>query len=115
MKWISCKDKLPEEGKYVIGYYTGGNHIDRSDPIKVNYKIVSIRKGISREEREKLNPDDRRRITYESGDQDGNNRVPYHWETFGPASYFGQEISHWHPLPEALECFGSLFEEIGLD
>ena len=33
-------------------------------------------------------------------DEDGNNERPYCWYTFGATSFFGQEITHWMPIPK---------------
>ena len=38
---------------------------------------------------------DPRKRTFSGPDEEGNNRRPYHWDTFGPGSFFGQEITRW--------------------
>lgn len=43
----------------------------------------------------------RRSQRYRSGDVWGNNLVPYYWKADGgPMEWFGQNITHWMPLPE---------------
>lgn len=38
---------------------------------------------------------------YYGADEHGNNRKPYCWiANGGPMTWFGQEVSHWMPLPE---------------
>jgi hypothetical protein len=32
---------------------------------------------------------------------EGNNRVPYAWETWGPSKYFGHEVDMWCELPRS--------------
>lgn len=109
--WISVDVLLPEEKEYVLifGPRTGGMQVAR------------IEKGISREEREKMrrgeieNPlisvsggnfDTGRKAVYRSNlyygfDEDGNNKKPYRWYANGrPMDWFGQDVSHWMPLPE---------------
>lgn len=97
--WISCKDKLPEEDKCVIGYYGRGNWIDDNNPIMINYVLVQLRKGISQEERNLLSDFDDRKREFQFGDEAKNNLTPYAWEG-APGNYHGQDITHWHPLPE---------------
>ena len=38
---------------------------------------------------------------YKACDVHGNNRVPYCWNANGgPMEWFGQNVTHWMPLPE---------------
>lgn len=109
-QWISVKDKLPEEGEYVL--ILMGSEIE----------IARIEKGISQEEREKMKsgelPDTeefgyipgrepflvRRSDAIKGCDQWGNNSVPYKWYArSGPMEWWGQYVSHWMPLPEPAE------------
>ena len=107
MNWISTKERLPEEGKYVLGRHNRGTWIDDEDQENVNCVVVMLVKGISNEERELMKEGKLKTVLYEgikrhnlymSEDEYGNNRVPYNWETFGPMSFFGQEITHWMPI-----------------
>jgi hypothetical protein len=119
MKWISTNDELPEEGKYVLGIHNRGTWHDSKDQSHVNMVIVSLRKGISIKEREMMKSgeiDDpldgpyssmwgpgymiKRSTVTSACDESGNNKRPYNWETFGPSSFFGQDITHWMKLPE---------------
>ncbi len=100
-QWISVKDRLPEGGKYVLCRHTRGTWRDSQDQENVNCVVLKFVRGISIAEREKMAWDssDRKRI-YKSEDEHGNNQRPYNWQEFGPDSFFGQDISHWMPLPE---------------
>lgn len=120
MKWIkinSIKD-LPPEGKYVIAKHNCGNWNDSDDQENVNTVVVKLVKGISIQERKLMadgilpdkyendtikpglpfTPNDTlttRSEIYRFGDEFANNLVPYQWKTFGPTSFFGQEITHY--------------------
>lgn len=96
-RWISVEEELPEEGKWVIAKHSRGTWFDNSDQENVNVVIVKLRWGISEEQRERMPECERKRI-YTSSDVFGNNTKPYAWETFGPGSFFGQEITHWRPI-----------------
>ena len=107
MNWISTKDSLPKEGKYVLGRHNRGTWIDGEDQENVNCVVVSLAKGISEKDRELMKQGKlptvlyqgmKRHTVYIGADEHGNNRVPYNWETFGPDSFFGQEITHWMPI-----------------
>jgi hypothetical protein len=123
MEWISTKDYLPEEGKYVFAKHNIGTWRDSTDQENVNCVVVKLVRGISMAER-KLMEDgklpsekvggihfdgsfdkpihsstDRWRV-YRSEDEQGNNLTPYEWKTFGATSFFGQDISHWMPIPK---------------
>lgn len=105
-EWISVEERLPEENVYVL--IAVGNSI----------QVARIIKGISEEEREKMkngelpDPEElcfaadkiitlRRSQLYRSGDVWGNNLVPYYWKANGgPMEWFGQNTTHWMPLPE---------------
>lgn len=106
-QWISVKDRLPEEGEYVL--ILMGSQIE----------VARIEKGISEEEREKMKsgeiPDKeefgyipgqpvftvKRSDSIKACDQWGNNQVPYIWYAqSGPMEWWGQYVSHWMRLPE---------------
>lgn len=104
--WISVKDKLPEKKQDVL--------------ILVGSKmfVAQIYKGISKQQRKEMregkleNPvkecwggsgfcPTRRSEVFTSADECWNNKVPYCWEAnAGPMRWFGQEVSHWMPLPK---------------
>ncbi len=100
MEPISTKDILPENGKYVLAHYTGGNWHDEDDQAGCEWVVAKFVRGISGEERSALCDGDARKHEYHSGDAVGNNRVPYWWEEFGPRMLFGQEVNYWMPLPD---------------
>lgn len=120
MDWTSTKDELPEEGKYVLARHNRGTWHDSADQDNVNCVVVKLVKGISIEQRELMKKGELKfktvKIVDASGifagssrdiprynitrpeDENGNNLVPYKWETFGPDSFFGQVITHWMPI-----------------
>ncbi|CAB5226512.1 Domain of unknown function DUF551 [uncultured Caudovirales phage] len=121
MSWINVKDKLPEEGKYVLARHNRGTWNDETDQANVNCVVVKFVKGISVEERKLMKegklPSSKKTLgsynkeldkiiysdidrwkIYKKEDQDGNNLMPYYWDTFGPDSFFGQTITHWMPI-----------------
>ena len=106
-QWISTKDKLPNDGEVVM-IYDG----------EIN--VAKFERGISVEEREKMkrgeiddpisetwryahgDEDIKRSKLFYGADEWGNNEVPYCWAApSGPMEWFGQDVSHWMPLPEA--------------
>ena len=103
MNWISTKDKLPEEGKYVLARHNRGTWNDITDQDNVNCVVVKLVRGISINEREKMKKGElpqtlERSKVYKSEDEHGNNQVPYNWQMFGLDSFFGQTITHWMPI-----------------
>jgi hypothetical protein len=95
--WISCDDALPKHNQLVVTY------APESQMSKVN--ICEFKKGISKEERKQMSGgyayvDTERARRIKVGDEDGNNRKPYCFKVSGgPGQYFGQEVTHWMPLP----------------
>lgn len=107
--WISCNDRLPEEGVRVLGW-------------NGSYQIVKVEKGITEEQREKMKAglmDDpvetgwcksqgwfqiKRSESIKSADVWGNNAVPYCWRTNDGETIFGQNILYWMPLPSPPYC-----------
>lgn len=121
--FINTKDQLPEDNKYVLGIHNRTTWHDKDDQEYVNYVVVKFKKGLSKEDRERMknseidNPicvgltfpsdlsyplrhETPRSNTYRSEDEWGNNAKPYYWDIFGPGSFNGQEIEWWMPLPE---------------
>jgi hypothetical protein len=111
-EWISVKERLPEEGKCVI-VWVG------------SVQVAMIEKGITEEERQKMKNGEvedrieygwsqstgciplKRSNLYRACDVHGNNRVPYCWKANGgPMEWFGQNVTHWIPLPEAPKMKG---------
>lgn len=104
--WISVKDRLPEENEYVVIWCKG------------DCQIARIERGISEEERSAMMrgelPDPKvycygkdgvtahkRSSLYYGCDVHGNNTVPYRWKANGgPMDWFGQDVTHWMPLPK---------------
>ena len=78
--WIDVTDRLPQNRTYVLVRYTSGNWEDSDDQNGCVIKVMKfIETGYDRH-----NP---------------NNSKPYHWESFGPGSFFGQEVDYWMPIP----------------
>ncbi|MFV0495691.1 DUF551 domain-containing protein [Mycobacterium sp.] len=121
MNWISTKDKLPEEGKYVLARHNRGAWNDSTDQSNVNCVVVKLIRGLSKKDRQLMKEgkvprtkeggqrynnnrdklvytESERHNIYKSEDEHGNNLVPYKWEMFGPDSFFGQSITHWMPI-----------------
>ena len=48
MNWINTKDKLPEEGKYVLARHNRGTWNDSDDQENVNCVVVKLVKGLSK-------------------------------------------------------------------
>ena len=98
------KGEMPPEGKYILVYVPDMPWRDSTDQRGVFWKVAKFVKGMSKEERRVLensdNPVDRERARwYCSADEFGNNRRPYYFDTFGPDSYFGQDVDIWCELP----------------
>lgn len=104
-EWISVNDRLPEEKESVM-IWDG------------EWQVAKIEKGISEKEREAMkngeinNPVEigwnvtdgyfklKRSEAYRACDEGWNNRVPYCWYVNGKMKLFGQNVTHWMPLPE---------------
>lgn len=69
--WISVKDELPPLGRYVLIHHTRSTWKDSRDQDGVQYD-VALREAARQE--------------------------AYQWVTFGPTTYFGQEIDFWMPI-----------------
>ena len=121
MNWISTKDKLPKEGKYVLARHKRGTWYDSDDQENVNCVVVKLIKGLSKKDRQLMKEgklpstkesethydgnwnkpmyiESERYNIYKSEDEHGNNLMPYNWEMFGSDSFFGQRITHWTPI-----------------
>jgi hypothetical protein len=92
--------KLPKDNQYVLAHLAKDNWRDSDDPDGNRYwVVVKFRRGLSLQERDLLPDSDPRKGTYMFADEHANNKVPYRWDTFGPSSYFGQEVDRWVKLP----------------
>ena len=92
--WISCDEQLPENRQLVIIY------APKAQMSKIN--ICRFEKGISAKEREELRLlGDERGRAFSGADEHANNRKPYKWNVQGPGSYFGQDVTHWMPIPDS--------------
>ena len=105
MNWISTKDKLPKEGKYVLARHNRGWY-DSTDQANVNCVVVKLVRGISIEEREKMKngelpqtlekgwclsqgySETERSQVYKAEDEEGNTQVPYNWQMVCLDSFF---------------------------
>lgn len=105
-RWIPVTERLPEENEYVL-IWCG------------ECQIARIEKGISEEQRKAMkngeindpvesgwNMSDgyfrlKRSDSYKACDEGWNNKVPYCWRVNGGMmTLFGQNVTHWMPLPE---------------
>lgn len=101
MKWISVKDKMPQEGKYILARHNRGTWHDSTDQDNVNCVVVKLARGISKKERQTLIELNHVSANYfKACDEHGNNLVPYNWKSFGVDSFFGQDITHWMEIPK---------------
>jgi len=121
VKIHKTKDKLPNEGEYVLVW--AGNRPWGGTDMSRFWKVAMITYGITEEKREELKLEyeqtgkneeveeitgwclseglhktPRHRV-YQAGDVHGNNEVPYEWDEFGPDKHFGQDIKYWAYLP----------------
>ena len=101
MELILRKQKLPKNKQYVLAYFPGRPWND-SDVGNNEHKWVVVKfvRGLSCAERASLSDTDGRKSLFRSEDEDGNNQVPYYWDTFGPDSFYGQEAECWCELPK---------------
>ena len=77
LRWHRPDDRLPKAGRYVLAQLIRDNWIDREDMDGCRYDVVKL-------------------IILKRADQKGgNNQRPYFWDTFGPDSYFGQDVTRW--------------------
>lgn len=103
-RWIPVTERLPKEGEYVM-IFVG------------ECQVARLEKGISAEERSRMVQgiiDDpivgysdwdkrpvKRSDVFKRCDEQGNNKVSYIWiANGGPMQWFGQDATHWMPLPE---------------
>jgi len=96
---IKSEKDLPPEGKYVFGKHNRGTWHDDRDQKNVNTVVIILVKGISEKERKEM-PECKRKNVWKFGDEEGNNTVPYEWDTFGLDSFFGESITHWMEIPD---------------
>lgn len=99
-KWRFTKDELPKENKAcVIWIPKRPWELDKVGS-GIFYKVAWLVRGISLKERESMKESERRKHIYRPEDEYGNNQVSFYWETFGPDSYFGQEVIAWTYIEE---------------
>ncbi len=117
---MDVSKQLPREGKYVLVHLKKYNWKDSTDQLGVCFKVAKLKKGISADERERMQrgeipdpdilhlevgyggnvPTKRKRSSIiQEGDEWFNNFRPYCWSTFGPSSYCGQEVDFWMEIP----------------
>jgi len=126
VKWISTKVRLPPEGIYVLARHNRGTWYDDTDQDNVNCVVVKLSKGLSIDERAKMESGElpshavklrdglnpmfvpRWRIRQAEDEGECGNSVPYCWKEFGPDCFTGQSITHWMPIkPIAKKHSGS--------
>lgn len=115
MNWISIDERLPEDGQEVLFLYDEDltwEPYDQTNEYSFEVKIGYFCKGITKAEKHAmkngdipttyvgLNQDIPRWRVHFRGDEDGNNRVPYAFETVWGGSVFGQCVRFWQPIPD---------------
>lgn len=104
MKWISVEDRLPEEDQAVLLRTNLTNnfktHTLADGSIRENWiwDVGWLIKGLSAEEVKTS-------TVITGADQWDNNLRPYCWKTFGPRTYFGQDITHWCAIEDIDQSF----------
>lgn len=76
--WTDVKDSLPPLGIYVLVHLKDQPWLDSTDPDGVFHDVVKLVK------------------------QDWympNNKGEHIWQSFGPASYFEQDVDRWTAIP----------------
>lgn len=82
---FSTRERLPRYGQYVNGYFPYRSSSDSDDPIELHkWAVVKFVPALA----------------------EGNNKRCFEWQTFGPMTFFGQDCSHWHALPDPIEDLG---------
>lgn len=100
MNMISVNDKLPQDRTYVLVKHNRQNFRDNDHPEGVRWAVVKFVRGLSLEDRARLdNSDERKRLWLNEDERSGNNLRPYLWQCFGASAFFGQEIECWTYLP----------------
>lgn len=92
---------LPENKQYVLAHLTVTNWSDSDDEEGKLWKVVKFVRGISQSERDSLPDDHYLKNSFTSGDEWGNNKRPYVWNSFGPSMYWGQDVDYWMELPRS--------------
>ena len=104
MKAYSTKEKLPDEGIYVLANVIAP-WFDSIDQYGCTWVVVKLIYGISNNERQILlnsnNEEDiKKGKIYCSADEWGNNERNYYWDAFGPNHFFGQDVLYWCEIPK---------------
>ena len=77
MKWISVKDRLPKNKRRVL-IFVPENNVYGYDHERECVNVAVFDRGV---------------------DDCWNNKKPYDWKD-SHKTYFGQEVTHWMPLPK---------------
>ena len=96
--WISVENALPEEGLFVLVLVKTVR--DSRDEHGSRHRVMRIIKGLTAEQRKAAEIEQGYSRPYGNSDQHENNLVPYRWVDAGACGSFGQEVTHWQPLPE---------------
>ena len=75
----TLKSEFPKERQYVLGKLKDKPWIDSKDKEGNRFFVV---------------------VKFCKTEIEENNIVPWYWDTFGPATYFGQDIEEWWDLQE---------------
>jgi hypothetical protein len=92
-EWIPTKSRnLPQDGDVVLIKTNCTNVRGRRNQL-LQYHVATFCLGRSTSEVESSG-------VIRFADEHGNNLRPYRWSGDGPCAWFGQEVTHWMPLPE---------------
>lgn len=89
--WISVEDRLPEDGQRVLIFTPCTNCYGR-DWKPIHQNTADFCKGRTAEEIR------RNGGLHCADDEKDNNKRPYAWRD-GAMHWWGQEVTHWMPLP----------------
>lgn len=76
LKIFHVSEKLPDEGRYVVCHYTGGNWIDGGDQWGAEWVVAKFR----------------------SSTPFANNPVPYVWD-YRQGTLWGLDVDYWFYIP----------------
>ena len=98
--WISCSESLPGDGNFVLVLV---KTIRGEDEYGSRHRVMRIIKGLTASQRKLKEIQQGYECSYGNADEHENNKKPYKWIDAGNCSSFGQEVTHWMPLPSPPE------------
>lgn len=89
--WISVDDLLPEDGDIVLIKTNCTNVRGARNQLRQHH-VATFYKGRTAAEVARTG-------IQRFADEGCNNLRPYRWSGDGPCSWFGQDVTHWMPIP----------------